>query len=514
LVVTTTCASAVAAGSALSSVDAADREASLVLLTVIAGVVMIIAAALKLGRYTRFVSHSVMTGFLTGISANIIFGQIASFTGAQAHGSVSVAKAADVLLHPSRIDGRALVVGLAAAALTVGLRRTRISLFSSLVALVVPTALVLALGWDSVETVSDIGTIPTGVPLPHLPDITVLTPSLIGGAFAVAVIVLVQGAGVAEAVPNPDGSRAQANRDFTAQGVGNIFSGLFRGQPVGGSVGETSLNAAAGARSRWASIWSGLWMLAILVAFARVVGHVAMPTLAAVLIVAAIGSFKIGALTAIWKSGLTSQIALVTTFVGTLALPVTAAVGLGVALSLLLQLNQEAMDLKVVRLRVEDDHLVEAELPKRLHDKEIAIVDVYGSLFYAGARTLQVRLPDPAGARRPIVILRIRGRTTLGATFFAVLAEYAQRLHDAGGRLYLSGVDKQIRDHWTPERLASQGLSLDFFPATETIGESTLTAYAQARVRLADTEDGSPGTDDSTAAEPARDRDRRDGGKD
>jgi SulP family sulfate permease len=62
---------------------------------------------------------------------------------------------------------------------------------------------------------------------------------------------------VAEAAPNPDGSPSDANRDFIAQGIGNVASGLFRGQPVGGSVGQTALNAAAGGHSRWASISPG-----------------------------------------------------------------------------------------------------------------------------------------------------------------------------------------------------------------------------------------------------------------
>jgi sulfate permease, SulP family len=89
---------------------------------------------------------------------------------------------------------------------------------------------------------------------------------------------------VAEAAPNPGGSRSDPNRDFIALGVGNIASGLFRGQPVGGSVGQTALNVAAGGRTRWASIFSGIWMLLILVLFSGVVGEIPIPTLAAVLI--------------------------------------------------------------------------------------------------------------------------------------------------------------------------------------------------------------------------------------
>ncbi|WP_254190151.1 hypothetical protein [Nocardia noduli] len=161
----------------------------------------------------------------------------------------------------------------------------------------------------------------------------------------------------------------------------------------------------------------------------------------------------------------------------------TAAVGIGVALSLLLQLNQEAIDLRVVRLRVDGDRLIEVDAPKTLSDNEIVILDVYGSLFYAGARTLQVRLPDPKGATAPIVVLRLRGRTSVSATFFTVIADYARRLDAVGGELHLSGVDPRIRDFWTDELLAAHGVRIEFYPATPTVGESTLAAYAQARVR-------------------------------
>ncbi|WP_043825102.1 SulP family inorganic anion transporter [Rhodococcus opacus] len=484
MIVTTTSASALAAGSALTSVAPEDRPSALVLLTLVAGVAMIGAALLRLGRYTRFVSHSVMTGFLMGIAANIILGQLPTLLGTDAEGQVALAKAVDALRHPGAIDVPSLVLGLTAVVLMAGLARTRLRLFASLAALIVPTLLMVAFGLGSVTRVSDVGAIPTGFPLPHLPDPTVLTPDLIGGSLAVAVIVLVQGAGVAEAAPNPDGSRSDANRNFAGQGFCNVAAAMFRGMPVGGSVSQTALNSAAGARTRWAAIWSGIWMLAILVVFAGVVGQVPMPTLAAILIIAAVGSLDVPRVMAIWSSGFTSRIALTTTFVATLLLPVTAAVGIGVSLSLILQLNQEAMDLKVVRLRVMGNRLLEDPAPEHLSDNEIVILDVYGSLFYAGARTLQARLPDPATARSPVVILRLRGRTTVSATFLTVIADYARRLDAVGGRLCLSGVDPRIRDLWTDDLLAAQGIAIEFFTATPLIGESTLAAFAQARVRV------------------------------
>ncbi|KXF51771.1 sulfate transporter [Rhodococcus sp. SC4] len=485
MVITTTSASALAAGSALAEVPDADKSSALILLTLLAGAIMIVAALLRLGRYTRFVSHSVMTGLLTGIAVNIVFGQFPDLAGADAEGSFSAEKAFGVLLHPARIDLPSLAIGVTALLLLIVLARTRLALFGSLIALLVPTVAVVAFGLDSVASVADVGTIPTGLPLPQIPDLGLLSPSLIGGAAAVAAIVLVQGAGVAEAAPNLDGTRSRPNEDFTAQGVGNVASGLFGGMPVGGSVGQTAINTSAGGKTRWAAIFSGLWMAVILAAFSSLVGKVPMPTLAAVLIFAAVGSIRPSRIAAILRSGPSSKIALITTFVATLLLPVTAAVGIGVALSLLLQLNQEAVDLKVVRLVPGPrGTFLETPAPKVLASREIVVLDVYGSLFYAGARTLQVLLPDPGEAEGAEVILRLRGRTTLGATFFSVIGNYADRLSAVGGRLYLSGLSSEVSEYWDDDRLASQGIALDMFPATDTIGESTRRAFVDAQKRL------------------------------
>ena len=143
-----------------------------------------------------------------------------------------------------------MLVGSATLVLLVVLTRTRIAAYASVIALVLPSLLALAL--PAVATVADVGAIPTGIPLPSLPPLHMLfSADVLTGALVVAVIVLVQGAGVSEAAPNPDGAPPDIDADFRAQGIGNIAAALFRGQPVGGSVGQTALNAAAGARTRW-----------------------------------------------------------------------------------------------------------------------------------------------------------------------------------------------------------------------------------------------------------------------
>jgi sulfate permease, SulP family len=487
MVITTTSAAALAAGSAVARFDASQRPAALVILTLLAGVVMIIAGLLRLGRYTRFVSHSVMIGFLTGVAVNIVAGQIPDLTGAEAEGQFAVAKALDVLLHPSAIHLASLLVGLAAIGLLIVLGRTPWGTFGAIIALAIPTIAVSLLGATEVTTVADVGEIPRGIPLPHLPDLRAASFEVVVGALAVAAIVLVQGSGVAESAPNRDGSRSDSNRDFVAQGAGNVASAVFRGMPVGGSVGQTALNIAAGARSRWASIFSGIWMLVILIAFGGLVGRVAMPTLAAVLIVAAIGSLRVQQVETVWRTGLSSQIAMVTTFLATLFLPVAAAVGIGVALSLLLQLNADAMDLRVVELhRRPDGRVEERPAPSALGSRSVTTLDVYGSLFYAGARTLEARLPNASGASMPVVVLRLRGRTTLGATAFTVLRNYADRLHAMGGRLYLSGVDEKVVASFQRTGHIVDDGRLRIVPATTIVGVSTDAAVEEAERWIAE----------------------------
>ncbi len=485
MVVTTTTAASLAAGSALADIPAENRDSAVITLTILTGLVMIVFGLLHLGRYIRFVSRSVMLGFLTGVAVNILFGQLPGLLGAPTEGGVAAQKALYVITHPAGVNTASAIVGVSALAVMFLLARTRLALFATLIAVVIPTVVVALMGLTDVATVADVGAIPSGLPplvLPHLSDLTV---GVISGAFAIAAIALIQGAGVSEAAPNPDGSPSKTNRDFIGQGVANLASGFFHGTPVGGSVSSTALNVAAGARSRWASIWAGIWMLLILVALSRAVGLVPMPTLAAVLIFAAVSSLRFGDIGVVWKTSYTGKIGMVVTFVATLALPVAAAVGVGLICSLLLQLNKELMDLRVVRLVRNDDGLfVERPVPAVLPDAEPVVLHVYGSLLYAGARTLGTHLPDPRGSKRPVVILRLRGRTSLGSTFFGVIAGYAEALEATGGRLYLSGVQDDMVHRFHHSQVQDVQGRIKIFNATEVLGASTMAAVDDATTWL------------------------------
>jgi SulP family sulfate permease len=486
MVITTTSAAALAAGSAVAAVPESNRSSALSLLTLMAAVFMVLAGIAKLGRYTRFVPHSVMIGFLSGVAANIIFGQLPDLVGADASGPFALAKAWDLVTHLGRVNLGATLAGVFALAVLAMLSRTRLAPYSTLIALVAPSVVASVLATAAVPRVRDTGEIPSGLPTPALPHLTDFSFGLLAGALAVTALVLVQGAGVSESAPNPDKTRSDPNQDFVAQGVGNLVSGLFRGQPVGGSVGLTALNVSAGAAGRWAAIFSGLWMAVLLLLFSGLVGSVVMSTLAAVLVYAAIGSFRLGDVRAILRTGRISQITVISTFVATLVLPVAAAVGCGLVVSLLMQLNQEALDLRVVELKPQTGGgFAEQPTQPRLESRRVILLDIYGSLFYAGARTLQARLPDPTQAEHPAVVLRLRGRVTLGATAFAVLSDYAERLTEVGGRLYVSGVDTALLEQFRRNRTVEQVDGVSIYPAGELIGESSLDAYHAAENWLA-----------------------------
>jgi SulP family sulfate permease len=221
-------------------------------------------------------------------------------------------------------------------------------------------------------------------------------------------------------------------------------------------------------------------MLAILSVFSGFVGKVAMPSLAAILIFAAASSVKVDEIRMVTRTGASSVVAMVTTFLATLFLPIAAAVGIGVALSLLLQLNREALDLRVVELALlPDGRFAERPAPATLLGREAILLDVYGSLYYAGARTLAARLPDPQGATAPVVVLRLRGRTALGVTSFKILTVYARQLEDAGGRLFLSGVTPDLLKQFRRAE-AAESSAIAVFPEAEVVGESSAAAYAAA----------------------------------
>jgi sulfate permease, SulP family len=498
MVIVTTSAASLSAGQALGSLQGEARDTALFLMVVLIGALQMLFGLLRMGKLTRFVSYSVMTGFIIGIAVLTILSQLPTISGYEpTGGSNKVTQTINLFSNLDRVHPSSLVIAGITLILAIVLPRTKLGHFGRLAAIIVPSILALLFQLDAVQIVRDVGEIPKGVPMPHVPSFSAFSFDVFTGALAVAVVILVQGAGVSQSVPNPDGSPRSNSRDFFAQGAANLASGFFRGLPIGGSLSTTALTVLSGSRSRWAAIFAGLWMALLVIVFPGLVSYVVMPALGVLLIIASVSTIKPREALAIWYTGWPSRLAGLTTFLCTLLLPIQAAVGIGVVLSALLYINESSTDVSVVQLLKGPDGVIkERDAPRRLAGNKVTVLDVYGHLFYAGARTLEQLLPEPGGAENPVVVLRLRGRSKFGATLVEVLSNYADRLHQANGRLYLSGIsEKAYGEVVRTGKLRLTG-PVRVYEATSSRGQSTNKAFADAQTWLVSkSDDASPQTD-------------------
>ncbi|MGI9594590.1 MAG: SulP family inorganic anion transporter, partial [Acidimicrobiales bacterium] len=314
-----------------------DPTASLVSLSIMTGVIMVVAGLAKAGAILRFVPNSVMAGFISAVGINIVLSQITDLTGFDSTADSRVGVAIDTLFHFWQVDLATIAVGAATIVMIVVLRRTRLQAMGLVVAIVAGSglaAVLSALGQD-VSVVGNVVEVPNRLPAPKLPSLGNLI-ELVVPAFSLAFVGLVQGAGVSVSVTNPDGSVSDSSEDFTGQGVGNIAAGVFQGMPVGGSMSASSLIVSAGARTRLSLMLTGAVMAVVILVFAGAVEYVAMPALAGLLMVVGIETVKPHELANVYKTGSVQAIVMPVTLVLTMLIPMQFAVLVGVGISIIL----------------------------------------------------------------------------------------------------------------------------------------------------------------------------------
>ncbi len=435
-----------AAGGVLATLPPQQRVAGMFMLAFLTGAVMAAAGLLRAGGLVRFISNAVMVGFMAGISVTILLGQLAALTGFSSAYDNTVQKAVDTLVHAGKVDLPTTIIGFTTVLLVLGLRRTRLRLFAMAIALVVLTVAVALLHLPSVAVVGDIAPIPRSLPLPQLPDFS-LVPALLLPAVSLAIIGLVQGAGISRTVPNADGGFGDASRDFTGQGVANMLSGCFTGGVVGGSVQATALDTGAGARSRWSSVFAGLFVVLVVLVAAPLVQQVPLAVTAGILIVAASSALHPRAARDIWRADRVSAAIMVVTFVLVLVVPLQYAVLAGAAITVLKYMYLSSLDVRVMQVVIGDDgRLRETTAPRELSSGTVTVLDIYGSLFFAAGPKVRESLPSVGAARCPVVVLRVRGRGTLHSATIALIRDYAAECAASEGRLYLAGVGQEMQD--------------------------------------------------------------------
>lgn len=425
--------------------DSTNQVALVATLSLMTGLVMVLAGLLRLGRVLRFVSNAVMVGFMSAVGINIVLGQLANFTGFAAPGDNRVTRAFSTVAAPAELSWPSVLAGTATIVLILLLERTRVGALGLVIAVIAVSAAVAVLGGQQVATLNDLGVDASALPsltLPTLDD----AAALVLPALALAFVGLVQGAGIAAAFPNADGRRGDASRDFAGQGIANVASAFGGGMPVGGSASASALNAAAGARTRLAPIIAGIVMLLVIVIFGDAVGYVALPSLAGLLMLVGVRTVNRTRILEVWSAGLVQRAVLVVTFVLTMLIPLQLAVAAGVVLSFLLYVVSASNQLSVRQRTTDADGvLVEVAPPAEVPAGQGVVLQVYGSLFFASAAVFESSLPAVTEqTRHSVVILRVRGHSRPGTTVMQALRRYAVELSEADSCLMVVTDDPAV----------------------------------------------------------------------
>ena len=492
--VSSTAALSVATGVVLADFPADQKMHALVVLVLLVGVIQLLAGLFRLGFLIRFVSNAVMTGFLNGVAVLIILGQLGDLTGYRSAFSNRVAQALDLVLRIGQIDVPVSIIGGVTLAMIVALLfLERLQRFAFILAIAAATALLAVLDLPFMPTAAIFAAVPTVGDIAaitrSLPELTLPQPSLVMSlllpAFSVAVIGLVQGAGVSQGTPNPDGQYPNVSRDFLGQGAANIATSLVGGIPAGGSVSGTALLVGAGAKSRWSNIFVGLFVAVIVLLAAPLVERVPMPALAALLIVAGYQGLRVEQALIAWKTGTISKVVMVATFVATLVVPLQLAVLFGMVLSIVLQTISQSNKVVVNEWVLQPEGFpLEQPSPKRLPSHRLTLLHIYGSVFFAAAKNMEEMLPAVGDATHAVVAINLRGKGEIGSTFVTVLQRYARELQDHGNKLMLVGVDAVVRDQLAKTGVLALIGEENVFLATPQLGVALNQAVAAAHAWL------------------------------
>lgn len=488
MVTTLTSAIALSSQSVLSSADLDPHDAgNIAMLAIMVGIVMAVLGLLRAGTIMSFVSSAVMTGFTTGIAVQIVAGVLGDATGYDPDRHNTIAKIVDAIVHLPSWHGTTVAVTAATIAVWGVCRLVKpIAALGTLIALVVVTSVVAAIDLD-VDTVGHIAAIPNSLPTPTLPALSSV-PELLVGAFAVALVALAQAAGISSAVPNPDGSRPNASGDFVAQGAANVAGGFFGALPTGGSLSRTGVAVSAGAHTRWAGIFAGLWLIGLVLVAGSVAEIIPMAVIGGLVLVIGVelvagrwSDIRLVIRTAPW-----SAVAMVITFVATTQLPLQNAILIGAALSLLMYCVQASRFAKLVALQpVDHDHWRVVDVPEECPSHQVTVLHYAGVGLFAEVPRIDESWPSARHTRGGAVVLSVRSMPDVpSATVIQDLIRHAKTLTDNGNLLVIAGVDRKIARIFAHSGLIEVVGSENVFEATDQLFGALDDAWARAHAWL------------------------------
>ena len=433
----------------LAGDDAAQLVAAIALAT---GLLFLLLAVFRMGWIAQFLSRAVVTGFLAGAAVDVVIGELPKLTGTSADGESAWRELGSWVRSLDDAHATTVLVGVAALAVILGLRR---------VAPAVPGALVLVAGGMIASAlfglgahgVALVGEVPRGLPAPELPSLTLVGDHAATVGIAAVALLLIgfsQTAGDARAFASRHRYRIDVNQESVGQGMANVGAGFFQGMPVSTSLSASSLNESSGARTPLASLVTGGLVVATLLVLAPLFSDLPTAVLGAVIIDAVVfGMIDVGELRRLYRVTRFDFWVAAAAVVGVLSVGVLAGVVIGVALSLIWLVYVSTRP-PMPLLGREAGTDVFRDLDGNPDDETfrgIAILRLDGALFFATAEALEDRVRELAEATPPdhALVLDLEGVNFVDSQGSAKLTEIHELTQADGVELRLAGVKPQVR---------------------------------------------------------------------
>ena len=421
----------------------------LLMVTAMAGVLLLAMGATGLGMAVRFIPRAVTIGFTNGIAVLIASTQIRDFLGLKtgAVPSEFPARMAKLAEHWKTVDPSTLLVGGVSLAIILLWPLVTKRVPGSILALLAGTliAVIFKLPVDTIGT--KFGGIPTGLPAFHVPQFRAdLILPLLPSAMTVALLAAVESLLSAVVADGMSGDKHNSNVELMAQGVANLVSPMVGGIPVTGAIARTATNIRSGAKTPVAGIIHALTLLGVLMAAAPLAKYIPLATLAAVLFVVAYNMGEWKQVGAILRLNRAVRMVWAATFLLTVVADLTIAVEVGMTLAALLYIYRVTQTTTVAK--VTPEYIAEGR-PHTLQDKEIpeyvTILRIHGPFLFGTTEKLEEATADLSGFGK-IVILRVRNMTAIDATGLHALETLAVRVRKTGRAVLVCGARRQPRN--------------------------------------------------------------------
>jgi sulfate permease, SulP family len=448
----------------------------LLMVTMMAGVILLFLAVTGLGQAVKFIPRPVVLGFTNGIALLIASTQIKDFLGLTLNGNPSefFERMALVVDGLPTINWTATAIASGSLALILLVPRRFPRVPGSIVALLAGTAAAALLPLP-IETIgSKFNGIPSGLPSIAIPSFRAdLILPLLPSALTVAILAAVESLLSAVVADGMTGDRHNSNAELMAQGVANLVVPTIGGIPVTGAIARTATNFRAGAQTPVSGMVHALTLLAVVLVFAPLARFIPLPTLAAVLFVVAYNMGEWREIGGILRLELADKAVWVITFALTVMADLTIAVETGIALAALLYIYRVSDTTSVQIVTAE---YIEDGRPHVLQDKDVppyvTILRIHGPFLFGTTDKLMDATAN-LSTFGPIVILRLRNMTAIDATGLHALEGLSDRLKKSNRTLLLCGARHQ------PARF------LDQAEFVEHVGPENILPHVQAALQRA-----------------------------